>query len=108
MKAFVFDPLWHELVDEELKNKLNKAGVEVTLITEVKPLAETKALFEGSEERLLCLNPDYVGWKLKSSDYDSIPNLKGILIESTGFEWVEQDSANSLGIPICQIVDFST
>jgi len=108
MKAFVFDPLWNDLVDDALITKLQQANIEVILETQVKPLSETPALFEGTEDRLLCLNPDYVDWKLTSKDYENIPGLKGILIASTGFEWVEQDAANRLGIPICQIIDFST
>ena len=108
MKAFVFDPLWNDLVDNDMKAKLDAAGVEVIVETNVQPLTETRALFEGTEDRLLCLNPDYVSWKLTNEDYENIPGLKGILIASTGFEWVEQDAANRLGIPICQIVDFST
>lgn len=108
MKAFVFDPLWDDLVDNDMKGKLDAAGVEVIVETTIKPLTETRALFEGTEDRLLCLNPDYVSWKLTNEDYKNIPGLKGILIASTGFEWVEQDAANRLGIPICQIVDFST
>lgn len=108
MKVFVFDPLWNELVDDEMRSMLSDAGAELTLTTDVKPLSDTKALYEGDEERLLCLNPDYVSWKLTSKDYESIPNLKGILIASTGFEWVEKEAAARLNIPVCQIVDFST
>lgn len=108
MKAFIFDPLWPKLVDEKLEQQLDECGVEVTIITDVKSLSETPELFEGEEERLLCLNPDYVGWKLKSDDYKDIPNLKAILIASTSFEWIESDVANDRNIPICNIRNFST
>ncbi len=94
MKAFIFDPLWDDLVTGELLTKIKNSGLEVIVTKEIKPLNECKELFEGVEERLLCLNPDYVGWKLPSDDYKDIPNLKAILIASTGFEWVEQDVAN--------------
>jgi lactate dehydrogenase-like 2-hydroxyacid dehydrogenase len=108
MKAFIFDPLWDELVDQPLLNKLHDADIQFEVIKDIRPLSETKSLFEGDEERVLCLNPDYVGWKLQNSDYGDIPNLKAILIASTGFEWVEKETANRLGIPICNIRDFST
>jgi len=108
MKAFIFDPLWHKLVDKKMEEKLQNTGIETIVISTVKPLSETKELFTGTEERLLCLNPDYVGWKLANEDYKNIPNLKAILIASTGFEWVERQSAKELGIPVCQIVNFST
>ena len=108
MKAFIFDPLWDELTTPELRKKLEDAGVDAVVTKEVAPLSECQALFKGTEERLLCLNPDYISWKLKSEDYKDIPNLKGIMIASTGYEWVEQDAANERNIPICQIVNFST
>ena len=108
MKAFIFDPLWDELVTAELLTKIKDSGLEVVVKREIAPLRECKELFEGNEERLLCLNPDYVSWQLPSSEYKDIPNLKAILIASTGFEWVEQDVANERNIPICQIIDFST
>lgn len=108
MKAFIFDPLWPKLVDEKLERQLDECGVDVIVITDVKSLSETPELFEGEEERLLCLNPDYVGWKLKSDDYKDIPNLKAILIASTSFEWIESDVATERNIPICNIRNFST
>ena len=73
MKAFIFDPLWHKLVDKKMEEKLQNTGIETIVISTVKPLSETKELFTGTEERLLCLNPDYVGWKLANEDYKNIP-----------------------------------
>ncbi len=108
MKAFIFDPLWDDLVTDDLLAKIKDSGLEIIITKEIAPLTECKALFEGDEERLLCLNPDYVNWKLPSGAYKDIPNLKAILVASTGFEWVEQDVANERNIPICQIVNFST
>lgn len=108
MKAFIFDPLWDELVTDDLLEKIRSSGLEVFVKKDIAPLSECKELFEGDEERVLCLNPDYVGWKLPSDEYKNIPNLKAILIASTGFEWVEQNVANERDIPICQIINFST
>ncbi len=108
MKAFILDPLWTKLVDSKLEQQLTETGADITIITEVKPLAEISELFAGDEERVLCLNPDYVGWKLTNDDYKDIPQLKAILTASTGFEWIERDIANERNIPICNIKDFST
>ncbi len=108
MKAFIFDPLWDELATDELLKKLESGNLELVVTKDIAPLTDCKELFEGDEERLLCLNPDYVGWKLSSEDYANIPNLKGIMIASTAFEWVNQDAANEKNIPICHIVNFST
>jgi glycerate dehydrogenase len=107
MKAFVFDPLWDELITTDLQKKLDESGLEVIVTKEVAPLADTAALFEGDEDRILCINPDYVGWKLSSDDYKDIPGLKAILVASTGFEYVDQAAANEKGIAICNIRHFN-
>lgn len=108
MKAFIFDPLWEELTTPELLQKLKAAKIDTIITKDIAPLSKCAELFEGNEERVLCLNPDYVSWKLTSNDYKNIPNLKAILIASTGYEWLEQDYANEQNIPICQIMNFST
>lgn len=108
MKAFIFDPLWLKLVDDKIKRQLTESGVDIVVVTDVKPLSETKELFEVGDARLLCLNPDYVGWKLKNDDYKDIPNLAAIMTGSTSFEWIERDIANERNIPVCNIKNFST
>jgi phosphoglycerate dehydrogenase-like enzyme len=108
MKAFIFDPLWDELITNELSVQLDRAGVELVVTKEIAPLADCKALFEGNEERILCINPDYVKWKLSAKDYRSIPNLKGIFGAATATHWIDKSYANENNIPICDIKNFST
>jgi glycerate dehydrogenase len=108
MKAFIFDPLWNELVTDELSKQLKDAGIEIVLTSEVAPLSDCKALFEGNEERILCINPDYVEWKLSSDDYKDVPNLKGIFGAATSFSWIDTSYADEKGIPVCNIRNFST
>ena len=108
MKAFIFDPLWDELITSELLEKLKKTNIETVVINEVAPLSECKQLFEGHDERLLCLNPDYVGWKLVAEDYKNVPNLKVILGAATSFSWIDTSYADKNNIPICNIRGFST
>lgn len=107
MKAFIFDPLWDDLKTPDLLDKLNEAKIDIVVTKEIAPLSDCAELFEGDEDRLLCLNPDYVGWKLSSADYEKIPHLKGIFTESTGYEWVDAEAANQRNIPICNIVKFN-
>lgn len=108
MKAFIFDPLWDELLTDEISAKLKDSDLELIITKELAPLSDNEALFEGDEERILCLNPDYVSWKLLSADYKDIPNLKAILTASTGFEWIDQTIANERDIPVVNIRNFST
>jgi phosphoglycerate dehydrogenase-like enzyme len=108
MKAFIFDPLWDELVTEELENKLAEASIEAVVTKEIAPLADCSALYTGDEERLLCINPDYVNWKLTPDDYKNIPNLKGIFGAATSFSWIDSSYADENNIPVCNIRGFSS
>lgn len=108
MKAFIFDPLWNELVSEDLLAKLKDSDIELIVTTKIAPLIHSAALFEGDEERIICVNPDYVGWKLNSDDYKNIPNLKAILGAATSFSWIDTSYANENGIAIANVRNFST
>jgi lactate dehydrogenase-like 2-hydroxyacid dehydrogenase len=107
MKAFIFEPLWDELVTPELIADLQDAGITYEVIKETAPLSDHAPLFEGEEKRLLYLNPDYVNWKLKVEDYKDIPNLKGIFGAATSFTWIDMSYASEHGIPVCNIKGFS-
>lgn len=108
MKAYIFDPLWNELITEDLEAKLAPVKSSIEIITEIMPIKDFKGLYDNNNEKILCLNPDYVNWSLKNQDYRDIPNLKAILPASTDVSWIEKDSANELSIPICDIRGFST
>lgn len=108
MKAFIFDPLWDELITDDLRSKLKNSGLELIVTSELAPLTAMKELFEGDDERILCINPDYVGWKLAADDYKDIPKLKAILTASTSFSWIDTSYADQNKIPICNIRNFST
>ncbi len=108
MKAFIFDPLWNQLITDDLKKQLSGCGLEVIVTSEISPLSDCKELFSGDEERILCLNPDYIGWKLSVDDYKNIPNLKAILGAATSFSWVDMSYATENNIAVCNIRNFST
>ncbi len=108
MKTFIFDPLWPDLLTNENKSVLDKAGAEIILITEEAPIADHKDLFEGSEPRILAINPDYVGWSLPTEVYKNISNLKAIITASTSYGWIASEEADRNGTAIVNIRNFST
>jgi len=108
MKAFIFDPLWSELVTEDLTTKLQDSGIEMVLVADIAPLSECTALFEGDDDRILCLNPDYVSWSVSVDDYKDIPNLKGLFGAATSFSWIDTAYATENNIPVCNVRNFST
>jgi len=108
MKAFIFDPLWEELITDELIDNLKANNVEIIVTTKIAPLSDCTALFEGDDERIICINPDYVSWKLESDGYKNIPNLKAILGAATSFSWIDTKYANENGIAVANVRSFST
>lgn len=108
MKAFIFDPLWDDLVTKDLNEQIAKSGLETVIVKDVEPISDNQLLFSGDEDRIICLNPDYVNWKLTAADYKSIPGLKAILVASTSYSWIDTTYADENSIPICNIRDFST
>lgn len=108
MKAFIFDPLWDDLITDDLQGKLKAGGVELVVTKKIAPISSCPELFEGNDERILCVNPDYVGWKLAADDYKNIPNLKAILGAATSFSWIDDSYANTNGITIANVRNFST
>lgn len=108
MKAFIFDPLWNSLATKELVDRLHRVDLDFQVTTEIAPLGDCHALFDGSDERILCLSPDYVDWRLTAADYQQIPNLTAILIAATSFSWVDTAYADNHGIAVCNIRNFST
>lgn len=108
MKAFIFDPLWDELITDDLESQLVSSGIETIVTKEIAPLSDCAALFEGDDERILCVNPDYVSWNLSVDDYKNIPNLKAILGAATSYSWIDASYANENGIAIANVRNFST
>jgi lactate dehydrogenase-like 2-hydroxyacid dehydrogenase len=108
MKAFIFDPLWTKFATPELLKQLTNADIEIFPTEQIAPLSACSALFQGNEPRILAINPDYVGWKIKSDDYKNIPNLKAILGAATSFSWIDRTHADAHNIPVCNIRNFST
>ena len=108
MKAFIFDPLWDDLITDDLQAQLDESALDVVVTKTIAPLAECAALFEGDEERILCINPDYAGWKLGADDYRDIPGLRAILPASTAFGWIDTTVADTRDIAVCNVRGFCT
>ncbi|MBP9115468.1 MAG: hypothetical protein KBF89_03920 [Acidimicrobiia bacterium] len=108
MKLFALDPLWNELFNDTHGELLKNAGLELEVISEIVPMQEIESLYEGDQDRILLINPDFVGWSITTDDYKNIPNLKGIVLESTSFSYVDTSYADEKGIPVANIRNFVT
>lgn len=108
MKAYVFDPLWPSLISTDNQEHLKVNGVQVVNVTTGSALSDCPDLFADTDDKILAINPDYVGWKLPANAFDRIQNLKCIITQSTSFGWVDTEFAKVNNIPVCNIRNFST
>jgi len=108
LKAYIYDPLWESLVTPAISERLASAGIVPVVVTKPADIRSNRAMLDDQGAKVLCVNPDYVKWKLEPSAYSDIPNLRAILGEATSFSWIDMQYATDSGIPVCNIRDFST
>lgn len=108
MKVYVYDPLWPTLITPQLEKDLRAAGAEVVVTTTGSELAECPAFFNDAGEKILAVNPDYVGWSLKAEKFDKAQGLRAIITQSTSFGWIDTAYADQNGIAVVNIRNFST
>lgn len=108
MKVFVLDPLWPGLITPENRELLYKADAEIILTTAEAPLSDKNELFSDTSDKILAVNPDYVGWSLPADKFKDIKNLKCIITESTSYGWIDTNFASKHDIAVINIRNFST
>lgn len=106
MKIIVLSPNKEAVFTEAEISKL-KAASEVIFETEPKDIRQIPALM-ADEDKILALDPDFVGWKFTKEDIDAIPRLKTICLQTTSFSWIDTAHAASKGIPVTNLRGFST
>jgi lactate dehydrogenase-like 2-hydroxyacid dehydrogenase len=76
--------------------------------TEPKLFSGVEGLTTGEEERVLALDPDFCNWSFTGADLASIPNLKALVLQTTGFDWVDVAACTAKNIPVIQLKGFSS
>lgn len=108
MKVFVYDPLWPTLITPQLEQALREADAEVVVTTTGNELSSAPAFFQDPSDKILAINPDYVGWSLKSEKFAKAQNLRAIITQSTSYGWIDTAYADQHGIKVVNIRNFST
>lgn len=106
MKIFIISPNIDTFFSSEQIDSLKKAG-DVVFHKEMTSYEEVPGLFEGSEDRILAIDPDFSDWKLPNDVIEKIPNLKVIVLQTTSFSWLDVEFAKSKGIPVVNLRGFS-
>ncbi len=107
MKIYILTPNAKALFTADLKEKLNTAG-EIVLVESPQEMKDIQGLFDGQEEKILAIDPDFNNWKVKNEDIENIKNLKGVVLQTTSFSWIDGAFAKSKGIPVVNLRGFST
>ncbi len=80
----------------------------MSTIKDIKPLPDITELYEGDEDRILAIDPDYCGWNVSNEVVNAMPNLKAICLQTTSFSWVDIENAKQKGIPVTNLRGFSS
>lgn len=107
MKIFVISPNIKTLFTDEQIKQLKSAG-DVVLHSEMTSYDEVPGLFDGSEDRILAIDPDFYDWKVPNEVIGKIPSLKAIVLQTTSFSWLDVDFAASKNIPVVNLRGFSS
>ena len=95
------------MFQSEQLDRLATAG-DLVKIETVQSLSEVAALFDGTEERILAIDPDSCDWTVPSDVLDRMPNLKAVILETTSFSWVDGQHLKERGIPLVNCPGFSS
>lgn len=107
MKIYILTPNAKALFTSELKEKLNSAG-EIVLVEAPVEMKDIPGLFNGEEEKILAIDPDFNNWTVKNEDIEKFQNLKAIVLQTTSFSWIDGAFAKSKGVPVINLRGFST
>lgn len=106
MKIIILSPNRKGLFTKEMEERLSTGG-ELIFIEKPFRISEITEL-SNSEEKILALDPDFVGWKFSKENIDWIQNLKAICLQTTSFGWIDIKHAHSKQIPVTNLRGFST
>lgn len=107
MKILILSPNIKVLFTPELKKRLSAIG-DVSYIEKIQELEKVKELFEGDEERIVAIDPDFSEWKFENKVIEKIPKLKAICLQTTGFDWIDIEFCKKKRIPVTNLRGFSS
>lgn len=107
MKIFIISPNIDTFFSKEQIELLKNAG-DIVFHKKITPFDAVPGLFEGSEDRILAIDPDFSDWKVPNEVIDKIPNLKAIVLQTTSFSWIDVDYAAKKEIPVVNLRGFSS
>lgn len=99
MKIFIVTTPSSNVLTKDHIKEFKKFG-SVAFIDKPQPFKKIKELYEGDEEKIIAVDPDFCAWKIPDSVLKTVPNLKAICLKTTSFNWVNTKLASKLGITV--------
>lgn len=107
MKVFVLSPNAETFFSKNDLKKIKSAG-DLILVKNLASFSKVPGLFEGGNDRVLAIDPDFCEWKFPNEDIKKIPHLKAICLQTTSYNWIDIDVASKSGVPVINIRDWAT
>lgn len=99
MKIFIFTSPSTNVFSQDHLAKFRELG-KVVLVDQPQSFQEIKELFEGDDERIIAIDPDFCAWTVPDEVISTTPSLKAICLKTTSFSWINTSLARDRGIPI--------
>lgn len=64
--------------------------------------------FEDDSEKILMVDPDWYNWNITADHLSKVPNLKGVCLATTAFDWIDLNYCNEKNIVVTNIPKYST
>lgn len=85
-----------------------RRGGEVIYINKAQPLEKLTALLNDTDEKVLALDPDFWAWNAPADLTKKVKNIKGIVLQSTSFSWLDVAVAKQNKVPVVNLRGFPT
>jgi phosphoglycerate dehydrogenase-like enzyme len=105
MKLFVLSPIADSFFSDQQKQELSKAG-DLVLQKEIVPIEKVAGLTLPGD-KLLALDPDWFDWKVPNEFLEKIPDIKGVILQTSSFSWLDATRLAQRGIPVVNMRGFS-
>jgi len=104
---FILSPNADTIFSRDNIRKIKNAG-NLVIVKTPQPVRKVKALFQGTQPRILALDPDFCGWKFPTPIIDQIPNLETICLQTASFDWIDIEFAKTKNIPVTNLRGFAS
>jgi phosphoglycerate dehydrogenase-like enzyme len=77
-------------------------------VKEIKPMQDVAEIYDGDEDRIVAIDPDFCSSKVENEDLVKIPHLKAVCLQTTSFSWIDTNFLKSKRIPVMNLRGFSS